>query len=229
MTLLEERLRPLSLVVIHAGIANTAVSYTTVPLSTTSDSRIADFIYTLDATFTLPLVANTQTSNSLTIKLRTIMYPIVETRFQIIPTENLAALCPPPPGASLDEVLQYVTWATSCAVADSIVERNSSVWKRTQYPTIIKQEVGIPGNTDKELAFNVRLMESNPRTEELKPQINQIEAELRVTSKNVKSWAVMSHSEANGNAISQVYTWSSVHDNDQTVTKSLDSVIDSIA
>jgi hypothetical protein len=125
-----------------------------------SPHGIIDALITnLSAEFNI-LLTESPEPQYLNIRLRTILYPNIETLFQITATGGpISYSCKPPPKPlSLDDVKDYILWATACALAgmfsyhgdqarDQAVNVNNTNgpeagstygWQTTHSPTILK-------------------------------------------------------------------------------------------
>lgn len=129
------------------AVAATAASVTT---GTTSSAAIAQIFTSLHTTFDLPLpqltsntvAAASEFKDALTVHTRTLLRPLVESRFQIQATPDLIAITPIPATPSglggssgLREVLGFVGWAISCAITTSVRIGHGSATNEKANPT----------------------------------------------------------------------------------------------
>ncbi len=138
---IDNLLRPLSKALKSAGAADSSYSMNTALINSTSvapiraqlgnlsqstpEGIIDSLITNLSAEFTIPLTESPEPSQSqsLTVRFRTLMLPLLDTRFNIVATGPLAFSCKPPPNpSSVEEVKSYILWATACALAGAFVD-----------------------------------------------------------------------------------------------------------
>jgi hypothetical protein len=162
---LTDLLRPLTKALNYTGVSNAQYSLNTTPPASVgtivqqSPDRVLDaMISNLSAEFNLPLTESPR-SQSLNIRLKTILFPNIETRFQVTTTGLISDFCKPPPNPlSIEEVKDYVLWATACALVamfsqygdqdgDEAVDvndgggpnmRTTYGWQSTHNPTVLR-------------------------------------------------------------------------------------------
>lgn len=162
---LTDLLNPLTKALNCAGVSdaqfslNTALPASVGSIVGQSPDRVLDtLISNLSAEFNLPLTGP-PLSQSLDIRLKTILFSNVETRFQINTTGPISDFCKPPPNPlSVDEVKDYILWATACALAARFSQDgtpdgdeagdandgggakmwNTYGWQSTHNPTVLK-------------------------------------------------------------------------------------------